>query len=272
MSKLEQLRNELATHGKTCSCAHKKMCEDREEWLIAEIKSQVEAQGSASAQCGYCQAGYHERCTRVYLPDRADLCACACQVSKHQVEGEAQGSEFIQHESEWKRAIPEEEQRELEVEAGACLESIESPRPAPEEAHERIWITWPEDIEDRWYFTEGPQVSRRFEFIEYRRVAQESSVQPETPQPCSDKKRITIRCNLCGAIWKNNHRCAESSVQPETKAVTPSTRQLLAELIAIIHEGHAHLRPCKLAYCKQSLCMEVLAIIDAEEEKDAQPS
>lgn len=34
---LEDLEAELATHGKTCDCAHKGMCEDREAWLIAEI-------------------------------------------------------------------------------------------------------------------------------------------------------------------------------------------------------------------------------------------
>jgi hypothetical protein len=34
----ETLQAELATHGKTCDCAHKKMCEDREEWLRAQIK------------------------------------------------------------------------------------------------------------------------------------------------------------------------------------------------------------------------------------------
>lgn len=38
-SERELLEAELATHGKTCKCAHKKMCEDREDRLRAQIAS-----------------------------------------------------------------------------------------------------------------------------------------------------------------------------------------------------------------------------------------
>ncbi len=32
-----EMRAELATHGKTCDCAHKLMCEDREAWLLSQL-------------------------------------------------------------------------------------------------------------------------------------------------------------------------------------------------------------------------------------------
>lgn len=35
---LDQLRTELATHGRTCGCGYKTACESREAWLREEIK------------------------------------------------------------------------------------------------------------------------------------------------------------------------------------------------------------------------------------------
>jgi hypothetical protein len=37
-TEIDLLRDELATHGKTCDCAHKLMCEDREVWLLSQIE------------------------------------------------------------------------------------------------------------------------------------------------------------------------------------------------------------------------------------------
>lgn len=40
-----ELKLELSTHGKTCNCLTKKVCEDREAWLTTQINKSVEPTG-----------------------------------------------------------------------------------------------------------------------------------------------------------------------------------------------------------------------------------